>query len=189
MSRTAGPSDQSGVQVTSKHHPGSKGHSPSREVAKCSLVRAPRGSPSLGNACPSWLGSPCTQRGWGPLSRMTESRRVGGNTCSPFLPEGQAGPACRFSRQRERGSAWGPVQRLRAVQRGSRLPPSAHASPAPAWEPGGCGCTAVGWEGADSKWERHRGAASHVDDPWGSREAQVTAHRLLPSQPFPKGEG
>lgn len=188
MSHTAGASGQCWVQATSKHQPGSKGHSPSWEVAKCSLVIAPRGSPGLGNACPSWLGSPCTQRGWGPLSWMTASRRVRGNTCRPFLPEGQAGPVCRFSWQRDQGSTWGPVQRLQAVQHGSHLPPSAHTSPATEREPGGCRC--AGWVGKEQTASGRGTAGWHLM--WttpGEAGRPMSLHTVSCHQPFLKGEG
>lgn len=47
----------------------------------------------------------------------------------------------------------------------------------------------VGQEVVDSQWERHRGVASHVDDPWGSREAHVTAHLSLAISPFQREKG
>lgn len=143
MSHTAGPSGQCGVQATSKHQPGSKGHSPSRGGGQVLPCDSTQGLPRPWKCMPQLAGVPCTQRGWGPLSWMTASRRVRGNTRRRFLPAGQAGPACRFSRQRDQGSAWGLVQRLQAVQHSSRLPPSAHTSPATERESGGCRC--AGW--------------------------------------------
>lgn len=140
-----------------------------------------QGLPRPWKCMPQLAGVPLHSAGLGS-ALMDDCKQKGQREYMQTLPSRGAGRACLQIQL-----AKGPGQHLGACAKAAGCAARLTLATQCPHEPGnraGARWLQVCWvgrEGADSQWERHRGVAPHVDDPWGSWEAHVTAHCLLPS--------